>query len=70
MWLIASAICFDHRHAVRAGLAARNAAMASVAARNIIYYMQNVAMRLMISRGYGLQHAPDMGPAHSRRASA
>lgn len=49
---------FDHWRVVRAGLAARDGAMASEGARNILYYMQNEAMRLMISRGYGLQHAP------------
>ncbi|MBL8556507.1 MAG: GntR family transcriptional regulator [Phenylobacterium sp.] len=46
---------FKHWEVVREGLAARNAAMASDGARNILYYMQNEAMRLMISRGHGLQ---------------
>jgi DNA-binding GntR family transcriptional regulator len=46
---------FDHWRVVREGLATRNAAMASEGARNILYYMQNEAMRLMISRGQGLQ---------------
>lgn len=47
---------------VRAGLAARDGAMAAEGARNILYYMQNEAMRLMISRGYGLQDAPKIRP--------
>jgi len=46
---------FDHWRVVRAGLAARDGAMAAEGARNILYYMQNEAMRLMISRGFGLQ---------------
>lgn len=46
---------FGHWRVVRAGLAARDGAMASEGARDIIYYMQNEAMRLMISRGPGLQ---------------
>jgi hypothetical protein len=46
---------FEHWEVVRAGLAARDGAMASEGARNILYYMQNEAMRLMISRGHGLQ---------------
>ncbi len=59
---------FDHWRVVRAGLAKRDAAMASEGARNILYHMQNEAMRLMISRGYGLQMTPDTSPARSRRA--
>lgn len=59
---------FEHWRTVRAGLAGRNGAVAAEGARNIIYYMQNVAMRLMISRGQGLQPAPDVRPARSRRA--
>jgi DNA-binding GntR family transcriptional regulator len=46
---------FPHWEVVREGLASRDGAMASEGARNIIYYMQNEAMRLMISRGHGLQ---------------
>jgi len=46
---------FGHWRTVRAGLAARDGAMASEGARGIIYYMQSEAMRLMISRGLGLQ---------------
>jgi DNA-binding GntR family transcriptional regulator len=61
---------FDHWRVVRAGLAARDGAMAAEGARNILYYMQNVAMRLMISRGQGLQRTPDVRAARSRRTSA
>jgi len=57
---------FDHWEVVREGLATRNGAMASEGARNILYYMQNVAMRLMISRGHGLQNPPDTRPARGR----
>lgn len=46
---------FPYWEVVREGLATRNGAMASEGARNILYYMQNEAMRLMISRGHGLQ---------------
>jgi len=46
---------FQHWEVVREGLATRNGAMASEGARNILYYMQSEAMRLMISRGHGLQ---------------
>lgn len=61
---------FDHWRTVRAGLAARDSNMAAEGARNILYYMQNEAMRLMISRGYGLQPAPDIRPARARRTSS
>ncbi|HEX5263525.1 MAG TPA: GntR family transcriptional regulator [Phenylobacterium sp.] len=61
---------FDHWRVVRAGLAERDGAKASEGARNIIYYMQAETMRLMISRGHGLQPAPDVRPARQRRASA
>lgn len=61
---------FEHWRMVREGLATRNGAMAAEGARNILYYMQNVAMRLMISRGHGLQPAPDVRPSRARRASA
>lgn len=46
---------FDHWRMVRAGLAERDGAKAAEGARNILYYMQNEVMRLMISRGFGLQ---------------
>lgn len=59
---------FNHWRIVRAGLAKRDAAMAAEGARNILYHMQNEAMRLMISRGYGLQHMPDTRPTRSRAA--
>lgn len=64
---------FDHWRVVRAGLAERDGAKASEGARNILYYMQNEVMRLMISRGFGLQSAQAQGaprPARKRRASA
>lgn len=61
---------FEHWRTVRAGLAARDPSLASEGARNILYYMQNEVMRLMISRGHGLQLAPDIRPARQRRASA
>lgn len=61
---------FDHWRTVRAGLIERDGAKAAEGARNILYYMQNEAMRLMISRGHGLQPAPDVRPARQRRASA
>ncbi len=61
---------FAHWRIVREGLAMRNAAMASEGARNILYYMQTEAMRLMISRGYGLLPADDVKPTRPRKASA
>lgn len=62
---------FDHWRVVRAGLAARDGAMASEGARNILYYMQNEVMRLMISRGFGLQATDMPAPraARPRKAS-
>jgi hypothetical protein len=60
---------FDHWRVVRAGLIGRDGAMASEGARNILYYMQNQAMRLMISRGYGMQIDHDFKPGRPRRAS-
>jgi DNA-binding GntR family transcriptional regulator len=60
---------FQHWQVVRAGLAARDAAMASEGARNILYYMQNQAMRLMISRGHGLQPTPNVRPSPRRPGS-
>lgn len=50
-------------------IAASERGEAAEAARNILYYMQNQAMRLMIARGYGLQPALDVRPARARRAS-
>lgn len=61
---------FNHWRVVRAGLAKRDGAMASEGARNILYHMQNEAMRLMISRGYGLMPTEDTRPARARKASA
>lgn len=57
---------FGHWRVVRAGLAARDGAMASEGARSILYYMQNEVMRLMISRGFGLQ--TDMPAPRAARA--
>ena len=42
--------------------------IAAVGARNIIHYMQNKAMRLMISRGQGLPSAPEIQPLRQRQA--
>jgi DNA-binding GntR family transcriptional regulator len=65
---------FDHWRTVRAGLAERDGAKAADGARNILYYMQNLVMRLMISRGFGLQapqtQGPPPSPRRQRRASA
>lgn len=61
---------FNHWRIVRAGLAKRDGAVASEGARNILFHMQNEAMRLMISRGYGLMPTEDVRPARQRRASA
>jgi DNA-binding GntR family transcriptional regulator len=61
---------FDHWRVVREGLASRNGGLAAEGARNILYYMQNQAMRLMIQRGYGLQHAPNMNPHAQASAGA
>lgn len=61
---------FRHWEVVRAGLAARDGAMAAEGARNILYYMQNEAMRLMISRGHGLSKMSEMPPVRSPQASA
>lgn len=49
---------------LRAGLAARDPAMAGEGARNILYHTQNEVMRLMISRGFGLNamEAPPLPP--------
>lgn len=59
---------FQHWRVVRAGLAARDSGMVAEGARNIIYYMQNEAMRLMISRGQGLPSAPEIRPLRQRQA--
>lgn len=59
---------FNHWRVVRAGLAKRDGAMAAEGARNILYHMQNEAMRLMISRGHGLIPAEDTRPARARKA--
>lgn len=60
---------FNHWQDVRDALAARNSDMAADAARRIFHYMQNEVMRLMISRGYGLQRAADVRPpARPRKA--
>lgn len=59
---------WEHWRTVRAGLAARDGAKASEGARNILYYMQNEALRLMISRGYGLQETPKIRPRRRARS--
>ena len=59
---------WDHWRTVREGLAVRDSAKASEGARNILYYMQNEAMRLMISRGHGLQDAPKIRPPRRARS--
>ncbi len=59
---------FNHWRVVRAGLAKRDGAVAAEGARNILYHMQNEAMRLMISRGYGLMPTDDIRPAPARKA--
>lgn len=61
----------DHWRALRAGLAARDPAMAGDAARAIVHHTQDKVMRLMISRGLGLRAtpAPIAPPAQKRRAA-
>mgnify|MGYP001548843978 CR=1 FL=1 len=59
---------FNHWLVVREGLAKRDGAVAAEGARNILYHMQNEAMRLMISRGHGLMPAEDTRPARARKA--
>lgn len=60
-----------HWRVLRAGLAARDAAMAAEAARAIVHHTQNEVMRLMISRGVGLRKPPPpvAAPAQKRRAA-
>jgi len=62
----------DHWRVLRAGLAARDPAMAADGARAIIHHTQNEVMRLMISRGLGLRKptpAVASAPAQKRRAA-
>jgi len=62
----------DHWRVLRAGLAARDPAMAADGARAIIHHTQNEVMRLMISRGLGLRKPPPAvasAPAQKRRAN-
>lgn len=47
-----------HWRVMRAGLVARDPAMAAEAAREIVHHTQNEVMRLMISRGVGLRSLP------------
>lgn len=61
---------FDHWRNVRAALVARDSAAAAEAAREIFHFMQAEVMRLMISRGYGLQPPPEVKPARRRKAAA
>jgi DNA-binding GntR family transcriptional regulator len=58
---------FDHWRVLRAGLAARDSAMAAEGARNILYSIQNDVMRLMISRGHGLQAIQPTEPPRPAR---
>lgn len=61
----------DDWRVMRAGLAARDPAMAAEGARAIVHHTQNEVMRLMISRGLGLRKPPPVaaGPAQKRRAA-
>lgn len=59
---------FEHWRVLRAGLAARDSAMAAEGARNILYSVQDEVMRLMISRGHGLQTAQTPPPSRTRKA--
>lgn len=61
---------FDHWRVLRAGLAARDSSMAAEGARNILYSIQNDVMRLMISRGHGLQaiQPPEASRTPTRKA--
>jgi DNA-binding GntR family transcriptional regulator len=58
---------FDHWRVLRAGLASRDTAIAAEGARNILYVIQNDVMRLMISRGFGMQSIPTAGSAGAAR---
>jgi DNA-binding GntR family transcriptional regulator len=59
---------FDHWRILRAGLAARDGAMAAEGARNILYCVQNDVMRLMISRGFGMQGRQTPAPSPRGRS--
>jgi DNA-binding GntR family transcriptional regulator len=54
---------------LREGLVTRNPAMAAEGARNILYFIQNEVMRLMISRGYGMQSVQTPPPGRAPRKS-
>jgi DNA-binding GntR family transcriptional regulator len=61
-----------HWRVLRAGLAARDPAMAAEAARAIVHHTQNEVMRLMIVRGVGLRKLPEpaaAGSTQKRRAA-
>jgi len=58
----------DHWRVVREALAARDSDRAAQAARDIVYYMQNEAMRLMISRGLGMPSPEKAGSLPSKVA--
>jgi DNA-binding GntR family transcriptional regulator len=59
---------FDHWRVLRAGLAARDSAMAAEGARNILYCIQDDVMRLMLSRGFGMQsRQTEQRPRAARR---
>lgn len=59
---------FDHWRAMRAALAARDAAGAAEGARGILYYMQNEVSRMMLARGLGMQQ-PAPSPSLRRRGT-
>lgn len=56
---------FDHWRVMRAGLIARDPAVAAEGARGILYFMQNEVSRLMLTRGLGMQEPKR--PAGARR---
>ena len=60
---------FEHWRAMRAGLVARDPALAAEGARGILYFMQNGVSRLMLARGLGMQE-PTRPSSSRRRASA
>lgn len=57
---------FDHWRVMRAGLAARDPAMAADGARDILYFMQNEVSRLMLTRGLGMQASMQAAPTRRR----
>lgn len=57
----------EHWRAVRAALVARDGDKAAAGARNILYYMQNEVMRMMASKGLGVQPAAGRLAGSGRR---